>query len=429
MSLTKVSLIVVSILSLINCGREELTPSEKIAHSDGLVAFWDFQNTDHNAWQSYFDEKVIDRSFPLYLRQIGDPTRYHHQNWPYKEEDAQLKVDISGPFKHAVRFNQGYVYGEVPRVEFDQTLLDLSGKKPFTMIAWAKFMGNRHMIAGIWDEGGWNKYSGKRQAALFAGLFNQKGVIGHISSTGAASFPQSDVDGAQYARLRAIDGKAFDNDQWVAVAMTFDPQNNQVLAYLNGQMTALKLPDPVTQDVMQFEGTPSSNPFEHKYPLYSPTAFQLKYNGYDFHNGPVKEHRIWVDLNNASVDYEFEGILDGTPLRIKFDILRKENSILSEELIFDISSQIQTSIPFEVPYTFGDVIITQMEKFENEQWQQIGTSVERQIMEGAPFTFGRALGLDLDTIDHGSVELYLDGVAVFNRVLSAKELQELSFVK
>ena len=80
------------------------------------------------------------------------------------------------------------------------------------------------MVAGIWDEGGWSKYAGSRQVALFAGLFNQKGTIAHVSATGAASFPQSSVSGSQYARLRAIDAQPFDNDQWVAMAATFNPE-------------------------------------------------------------------------------------------------------------------------------------------------------------------------------------------------------------
>ncbi len=43
-----------------------------------------------------------------------------------------------------------------------------------------------------------------------------------------------------------------------------------------------------------------------------------------------------------------------------------------------------------------------------------------------PFTFGRALGLGTEPIDHGT-QLCIDGVAVFNRGPSGKELRELSF--
>jgi len=48
------------------------------------------------------------------------------------------------------------------------------------------------------------------------------------------------------------------------------------------------------------------------------------------------------------------------------------------------------------------------------------------ITEGAPFTFGRALGLGLDVLEDGS-QLFVDGVAVFNRVLSENELKSLCF--
>ena len=42
------------------------------------------------------------------------------------------------------------------------------------------------------------------------------------------------------------------------------------------------------------------------------------------------------------------------------------------------------------------------------------------------FTLGRALGLGTEEIAHGS-QLYMDGVAVFCRVLAARELKQLSF--
>ncbi len=49
------------------------------------------------------------------------------------------------------------------------------------------------------------------------------------------------------------------------------------------------------------------------------------------------------------------------------------------------------------------------------------------FMDGnKPFAFGRALGLGTEPIDDGT-QLYIDGVAVFNRVLSKDELKELAF--
>lgn len=102
-------------------------------------------------------------------------------------------------------------------------------------------MGKRHLVAGIWDEGGWDKYGGRRQIALFGGLFGSKGIIGHISATGASSYPQSTASGSQYARCRAIDGRAFENGEWVAMAMTFDPSTKTVTVYCDGEATPTRI--------------------------------------------------------------------------------------------------------------------------------------------------------------------------------------------
>ncbi|MCC3860065.1 LamG domain-containing protein [Pseudemcibacter aquimaris] len=399
---------------------------DKVASTKGLVAFWDFKKSDQNAFKSYFDKDVTHKEFPVYLRRIGDQNRYDVKGWPYHDELSKVIIDQTGPFGHGIRLNKGYIYGEVPRSEFDGSELDLTGKKPFTMVAWVRFDGNRHMVAGIWDEGGWNRYAGERQAALFAGLFNQKGVIAHISSTGAASYPQSNVDGAQYARIRAIDGQAFENEKWVAIAMTFDPENGVVKAYLNGELTKYRIPDPVTEDVMQNAVIPLANPFTFTQALYGPKNFQLKFNGYDFHNNPIKEHFLWVDLNDKKIVYDQTGSDPEKRFRLTFDVERDGRSIFVHKIMKEVTKK--TTIGISQAVNVNDKIITGLEEYRNGSWVKVGTNVEKIVSEGAPFTFARALGLDEDGIDHGSSELYMDGVAVFNRVLSADELKGISFV-
>lgn len=415
------------IFLVMGCVKDKQTSTEIVAEKEGLVAFWDFRNSEDNIWQSQYDPKIIDRSFPLYLRQIGDNKRYGIDNWPYQEKSSQIEIDETGPFGRAIRFNQGYIYGEVPRVEFDNSLLDLKGNKPFTMIAWVKFNGNRHMVSGIWDEGGWNRYAGRRQAALFAGLFNQKGVIAHVSSTGAASFPQSNVDGSQYARLRAIDGQPFEDEQWVSIAMTYDPENKIVKAYLNGKLNKYTIADPVTEDVMQNSEVPPANPFKFEEPIYSPTSFQVKYNGYDYKEGKIKEHRLWVDLDAKNIRYNQVGGINDQRFRVHFDVLRQEKSILTNAISAEVLNEDVVDFQFQNGMVLGDKIFTSLEYFDGQEWQQIGSNIEKEILEGAPFTFGRALGLAEDGLEHGSKELFIDGVAVFNRVLSNIELKEISF--
>ena len=74
----------------------------------------------------------------------------------------------------------------------------------------------------------------------------------------------------------------------------------------------------------------------------------------------------------------------------------------------------------------GDEIITSLDFRKDGGWQRVGKEIRYRLREGAPFTFGRALGLGNEPIDHGT-QLYIDGVAVFNRVLKPQELKTLAF--
>jgi hypothetical protein len=41
------------------------TNRQEVAETAGLVAFWDFTNSKDSAWISYYDARVVDRSYPL----------------------------------------------------------------------------------------------------------------------------------------------------------------------------------------------------------------------------------------------------------------------------------------------------------------------------------------------------------------------------
>ena len=403
-----------------------------VIEKPGLVAFWDFEKLHNGVWHSAYDVKTIDQSFPVYLRQIGDDQTYAMEDWPYEDLDAQLKFDNTGPFGSAIRFNRGYIYGSIPRAVFDKTLLNLHGRQAFTLIAWVKFISQRHMVAGIWDEGGWDKYRGRRQVALFAGLFNQKGVIGHVSATGAASYPQSDIDGAQYARIRAIDAQAFDNEEWVCMAMTYDPKLQEVKAYLNGKMTPHNLSDPVAQDVFQFQVEQAANPLSFSEPIYAPGQFVLKFNGYDWATSGIYEHLLRVDLTKHRIEYQRTGrttVIDTMRCRLVIDVLRNGKSILADEIVSEVSKAKQLiPLPQDLDIALGDNIQATLEIWKEGQWTQVGSNLNAIYSEGAPFTFGRALGLASEELEHGS-EFFLDGVAVFNRVMTGEELQTIQFVK
>lgn len=403
---------------------------KRVAQTEGLIAFWDFALAKDGKWTSYHDAKVVDRGYPVVLRRIGDERSYAPEEWPYTDEDSQLRRDASGPFGTAVRFNKGYIFAEVPRSVFDRSPLDIHGRQPFTLMAWTKFIGKRHLVAGIWDEGGWQRYGGRRQIALFAGLFRSKGLTGHISATGATSYPQSTIPGSQYARCRAIDGRDFENDEWVALAMTFDPGSDMVTVYCNGVATPTNVTDPVAQDVFAYDKPVASNPYHFPWPIYSPRAFVLKFHGYRVETSGVYEHWLEIDTEKKVVRYR-RSCPDEARVReryrVRFDVHREGASLLAEPLVFDAS---RTSEPVVLPghgaMRAGDEIVTSLEVLADD-WQRVGEVIRYRLREGAPFTFGRALGLGTEPIDHGT-QLVLDGVAVFNRALDGKEIRGLSFI-
>jgi len=297
------------------------------------------------------------------------------------------------------------------------------------MIAWVKFVGPRHLVAGIWDEGGWDKYGGRRQFAIFAGLFGQPGVIAHISATGAASFPQSTREGSQYTRSRAIDGAPFEDHEWVALAATYEPGSGEVRAFLNGVCTPLAVTDPIAQDVYRFSEPQPANPFLFPLPIYHPRAFVLKFNGYSLEQDGVSEHRLQLDLDSGRIDFESEPRERATnaTYRIRVDLVRADTSILDAPLEFRTDQTTSGQLPAALEVKQGDQVQATLELLNKTGWQPVGSRVQREILPGAPFTFGRALGLGSEELEHGS-ELFIDGVAIFNRVLTEDELKRLVLV-
>ena len=400
---------------------------DQVSSSKGLAAFWHFPA--QTAWESAYDAAVMDRALPLRLKQIGDAGAYTEADWPHADEQAALQFDDSGPFGRALRCNKGYIYAAAARETLQSTALDVHGEQAFSVLAWIKFIGERHLIAGIWDEGAWNKYGGERQYALFGGLFGQKSIISHVSATGAASFPQSSAPGSEFARVRGIDGQAFANDEWVCAAMTYDPRSQLLRTYLNGVLTEFAMTDPVVQDVFAYETAEAANPYTFTLPMYHPRQFLLKLHGYqDGDLRPIGEHRLFFDLDNKTMRYDAHALpaqLAAQSLRLQLSISRNKhvltewNEILNPLRIYEL--------PFSEAIQAGDVLSIQAQRQIGDEWQDMGHRIEKTVSNGAPFTIGRALGLGSEEKEHGS-QLYVDGVAVFNRCLDPKELVDLAFV-
>jgi hypothetical protein len=402
--------------------------AERVARMPGLVAFWDFVRVEDGRWTSVHDPRAADRAYPVSLRRIGDPRSYRLDEWPYADAESRLVVEDEGPFGKAVRLDRGHVFGEISRADFDRGPLDLRGRMPFTFVAWVKFTGQRHLVAGVWDEGGWDRYGGRRQYALFGGLFGSRGVVAHVSTTGAASHPQSRLPGSQYARLKAIDGGRFADREWVCMAMTWDPARRELSAFQNGVRTPFAYADAVAQDVFARKDKEPINPLAFDGPIFSPRALVLKFNGYHVSQGGVAEHWIHVDTEGGLVTYGRQGTPDdGAAFRVTFDLQRAKRSLLPAPLDFAGAPGASAPLPADAEPRPGDEIVAGLWKRRGGDWERVGTELLKPLQEGAPFTFGRALGLGSEELKHGS-QLLMGGVAVFNRPLTAEELRSIAFV-
>lgn len=106
----------------------------------------------------------------------------------------------------------------------------------------------------------------------------------------------------------------------------------------------------------------------------------------------------------------------------------RDNTLLAGSLLeVEVTPGTELVLPGNTVIAQGDVITTSLFGWQDEAWVAIGSEITYPVPEGAPFTLGRALGLGTEPLDHGS-QLYIDGVAVFNRVLTASELQAITFV-
>jgi len=212
--------------------------------------------------------------------------------------------------------------------------------------------------------------------------------------------------------------------------MTFDPRSDMVTVYCNGVATPTNVTDPVAQDVFAYDKPVASNPYHFPWPIYSPRAFVLKFHGYRVETSGVYEHWLEIDTEKKVVQYR-RSCPDEAKVReryrVRFDMHREGASLLAEPLVFEASRTSEPVVlPGHVAVRAGDEIVTSLEVLADD-WQRVGEVIRYRLREGAPFTFGRALGLGTEPIDHGT-QLVLDGVAVFNRVLDDKEIRGLSFI-
>ena len=417
------------------CAASGATVPEKVLQTSNLVAFWDFQETNANGnfvARSNLNGAVETGLYPVWLRRgdaiDGGGVGYTPATWPDAQHSV-IKANAGGPFGQGLNVDQTTLYASVNRASFADTPLDISGRSPFTLAAWVKFPVNshKHHIAGIWDEGSWNKYSGQRQYALFRiGRYGER-LFGHISATGAATYPQSNASGSEYARIRALNGATLDEGAWRLLAMTYNGDEAESSqdgvatpnSYNNGEEWVEESVYPRPDHY-----TALTNPKAFDLGVFHPRRFVVKFQGYKVAETGVYEHFARVDLKAAqrTITYGVKAVSPGADAagvyQLKYRFERNSQVLPNGEGSFSVTNSAgQVVLPQALQVEDGDNVVLELLRDVPEGVWRLGSAVTREIGAGAPFTFGRIL--------KDGTEMTLGGVAMYNRALSAAELANL----
>lgn len=245
----------------------------------GLIAFWDFNQSEGNPLESKGE------------------TAFNLKNGIDKKVQIVKEGPISG---HSVLFEgDNFLY-----IPYKNTAALNVKTNAVTVIAWVKWAGlNNSFVAGMWNE---YQDGGKRQYGLFVSLPHYNGasqVCGHISKTGGPTkpFPFS-ID---YSASKQL----VPTDEWACVAFTYD--GSYIKSYLNGKFEARE-PE-LIYNTTGFPGF-DNGLIQSKNPYYFPDG--IGDNGSDFTIGAV---RLKKGMGNF-----FKGLIGGIAV---FDRALKDEEI------------------------------------------------------------------------------------------------------
>ena len=197
--------------------------------TDGLIAFWDFQEPRESPRRSKWPRKSAQ---PLLLHEaFFDP---RNNSWPIingpGSQIRRIPGGIFGPFAAQFKYGQMLV---APRDESPALSRDLSGPgATLSMVAWvmkntvdSKQKG-MEFIAGAWAED-----IKARQFSMFLDLF--KGDLSHLIDFEVSSVG-GPTPGYEWCVTRAIGTRPVPQKVWNCVGLTYDGE--WISAYNNGTL-------------------------------------------------------------------------------------------------------------------------------------------------------------------------------------------------
>lgn len=388
-----------------------------VTNIPGCVAFWDFVKHEPGG-QRRFTAHVppgTTNDFPL------DAGNYVRDYWGEGREATYADFPLlgRGPFGNAIRIMKEtdptfrpFLF--VPRARLHDSPLDIKGPgKSVSVVVWAIRESGNHALAGIWHEGTDLKQAstanirrverGQRQYALFAGLNVEGSACGHVSENGSGSFlnryalHKCNSAGVSPA-VPADSPESVLDASWQCFAMTFDNEKNELTGWLDGVAGDRWLENPKSDRLISsahraymqdhYARTPERESAE------DPTFPKDQYFN------PPEDTPVATTLVAETAEGRTElRAYRHTKVRV---VLRKDaDGILTEASRDLVALRLN-------PWWFPHDIYTPSD----------GGS-------GGPFTIGRVIHSSRGVGFTG----WIGGVAVFNRALTAEELQRLAALR
>ena len=300
----------------------------------------------------------------------------------------------------------------VPRDGLEDSVIDIKGAgKSVSLVVWAIRATGNHALAGIWHEGtdlkqdsteGIRKVErGQRQYALFAGLNKKGSACAHVSENGAGSFLN------KYALHKSNSGTVspevpMDAPQtvldasWQCFGMTLDAHTSELTSWLNGSAESRWLQDPSRDGSISFARNAWLQARLHKQPGIQPGE-DPQYPPDQFYAPPEDQ-----------------------PLSEKILQEAEGKRVVVREFRYTKVQSTERSENGRWIEVDSDLVSIRL----NPWWYPHGIYAPPSDNSGGPFTIGRVI--------HSSKSVgftgWIGGVAVFDRALSAEEMQALAAI-
>jgi hypothetical protein len=388
-----------------------------VTNLPGFVAFWDFVKRESGGRQRFVAHvpSGATNDYPL------EAANYVKEYWGEGREATYADFPLlgRGPFGNAVRIVKEtdpsfrpFLF--VPRARLHDSPLDIKGPgRSVSVVVWAIRESGNHALAGIWHEGtdlvqketvGIQKVQrGQRQYALFAGLNIEGSACGHVSENGASSFLN------RYAlhKCNSLDrspavpanspAEVLDA-VWQCFAMTFDNERDEITGWLNGVAGERWLENPKQDRLI------SSAYQAYMQGYYARTAIQEPEEDPRFprdqYYNPPEDAPDWVKVLSETGDTRLE-LRQYRYTRVQIQWRKQADGTWKE--------------------SGRELVALRL----NPWWFPHDIYVPKNDGSGGPFTIGRVIHSSRGVGFTG----WIGGVAVYNRALTAEELQRLAALR